>query len=124
MKLKNKNICRKEYIDEEQFLKELNEEWNVKLPHILDYNYTLSIELHNETAAKIKKHYFNDDPISKQNIKDIVRMVGDRLFKADAEKAARMQAKANKSPVWFYYYNYRASKSVSDLFTRSKKNYG
>ena len=51
-------------------------------------------------------------------------MVGDRIFSADAEKAARQQARANKNPVWFFYYSYRANGSLSDYMSKSKENLG
>ena len=51
-------------------------------------------------------------------------MVGDRLFSVDAEKAAKMQAAVNKSPVYFYYFTYRAVGSLTDLFTGTKEDLG
>lgn len=105
-------------------MKELNDNWNEKLPHLLDFFHTIPIKFHNETASKIREHYLNDNPIDKQNSRSVVKMVGDRLFKVDAEKAARLQANANKSPVLFYHYSYRATDSISDLFSRNRKDFG
>lgn len=53
-------------------------------------------------------------------------MMSDRLFVVDAEKAARLQAKANKSPVHFYYYSYLAEDmpTLAQLWTLSPKKWG
>lgn len=51
-------------------------------------------------------------------------MIGDRLFVVDAEKAARMQAGVNKSPVYFYYYSYRGAFSTSEYLSHKVENVG
>lgn len=55
---------------------------------------------------------------------NIIQCVGDKLFAFDAEKAARLQAKVNKSPVWFYVYNHKAYDSINSLFNADKKYEG
>jgi hypothetical protein len=40
-------------------------------------------------------------------------MAGDRFFVVDSEKAARMQAKINQNPVWYYYYSYKGAENLS-----------
>ncbi|XP_058800335.1 venom carboxylesterase-6-like isoform X3 [Phymastichus coffea] len=113
-----------EFAARDDLLKELNEKWDIIAPYLLDYNYTIPTKLHAKTALKIKNHYMENNPINRQNVKSIIKMVGDRMFLVDAEKAARMQAKVNKSPVWFYYYSYRATTSLSDTFSGTKENFG
>lgn len=51
-------------------------------------------------------------------------MAGDRFFVADSEKAARMQAKVNRSPVWYYYYSYKSMQSWSDILAGKKIDHG
>lgn len=51
-------------------------------------------------------------------------MIGDRLFVVDAEKAARLQAKVNKSPVYFYVFSYRGGFSTSEFLAHSTVNVG
>lgn len=52
--------------------------------------------------------------------------MGDRLFVVDAEIAARIQSKNNKSPVYFYYYSFTGEErdSIQVLITGSKSKYG
>lgn len=114
----------KEFAANDKLLKELDENWESLSPHLLDFNYTIPQKLHAETAMKIRKHYMGSNPINRQNVKAITKMVGDRLFTADSEKAARMQAKVNKSPVLFYYYAYRAAGSLSDILSGTKEDFG
>lgn len=51
-------------------------------------------------------------------------MASDRFFVVDSEKAARMQAKVNQNPVWYYYYSYEAAESLSFTYTHSTERYG
>ncbi|XP_058800337.1 carboxylic ester hydrolase-like [Phymastichus coffea] len=105
-------------------MKYLDDNWDLVATHLLDYNYTLPKNKHKEVAKKIRKHYFGSKPIDRLNLKSLTLLTGDRLFVVDAEKAARMQAKANESPVWFYYYSYRAAQSLSDTMSGTKENIG
>ena len=102
----------------------MNSRWEEIAPHLLDYNYTIPKEKHAEVARLIKQHYIGSKPIDSSSIKAIVQMVGDRIFVVDEQKAAIMQAKANKSPVWFYLYSYRASDSLSDALSGTKRDFG
>ncbi|XP_011494688.1 PREDICTED: venom carboxylesterase-6-like [Ceratosolen solmsi marchali] len=113
-----------EFAVNRQLWKELNENWELLAPHLLDFNYTLSQVMHAEIAIKIRNHYMQHNSFNQQNIKPVIKMVGDRLFVIDAEKAARMQAKVNKSPVWFYYFTYRSAESLSDLYSGTTQNFG
>ncbi|XP_014208345.1 venom carboxylesterase-6-like [Copidosoma floridanum] len=113
-----------EFIAQEHHMKYLDENWNEVAKYLLDYNYTLPSDKHAKVASKIKKHYYGPNPIDTQNVRPLTLMVGDRLFVTDAEKAARLQAKANKSPVWFYYFSYRAADSLSDVLSGTKQDFG
>lgn len=42
----------------------------------------------------------------------------------DSEKAARMQAKVNQNPVWYYHFTYRGKQSLSDSMSGTTENYG
>jgi bile salt-stimulated lipase len=105
-------------------LKYLNDNWELIAPYLLDYNYTLPKDKHIEISKQIREHYLGNKPIDTDNVKPLILMVGDRLFVVDSEKVARMQAKANKSPVWYYYYSYRAAQSMSDVMSGTKENFG
>lgn len=105
-------------------MQELDSRWEEIAPYLLDFNETLPRSKHAEIAKAARKHYLGSKPIDSTTVNSLVQMIGDRIFVADEVKAARMQAKANKSPVWFYYYSYRASDSLSDAMSGTKRNFG
>ncbi|XP_015597352.1 venom carboxylesterase-6 [Cephus cinctus] len=113
-----------EFAGKEQLLKELDDNWESIAPHLLDFNYTVPKEKHVEIARKIKEHYFGSKLIDKLSVKSLIQMVGDRLFVVDAEKAARVQAKVNESPVWFYYFSYKGASSTSEFLSGTKEDFG
>ncbi|XP_025161106.1 venom carboxylesterase-6-like [Harpegnathos saltator] len=114
-----------EFIYEESYLKQLNDKWDVIAPDFLDFNYTIPREKHVEIARTIKRHYFGSKPINAASTKELIKMAGDRFFVADSEKAARMQATINRSPVWYYYYSYRSVDSWANILAGKKiKDYG
>ena len=105
-------------------LKELNDNWESIAPHLLDFYYTIPINQHARIARLIREHYLGNETLSRQNLLSLTHLVGDRLFIVDAAKAAQAQAKVNRNPVWFYYYNYRATDSISDDLSNSLENFG
>lgn len=105
-------------------LKEVNENWEFIAPHLLDYYYTIPKDYHADVARAIRNHYFSDKAINKENVLTLTRLVGDRLYVADAAKAAKYQAKYNKNPVWFYHYTYRAFQTNNASLGNSTKSLG
>lgn len=54
---------------------ELNNNWNELLPHLLDYDYTVSNEsLRPKIAQDIRKFYFGDKLISKETKSNLVEV--------------------------------------------------
>lgn len=45
----------------------------------------------------------------------MVQMISDRLYAADAVKAAIMQAEKNKQPVWFYLFDYKPTNTLHNV---------
>jgi len=72
----------------------------------------------------MKQHYLDTKPINQTTTKQLIQMAGDRCFVVDSEKAARMQAKVNQNPVWYYYFSYRGNHSLSEAMSGTTKNYG
>ncbi|CAL7947466.1 unnamed protein product [Xylocopa violacea] len=113
-----------EFIAQPEALKKLEQNWDLLAPHFLDYNYTLPKEKHVEVARLIKNHYFGSNKIDQTTTKPLIQVAGDRFFVVDSEKAARLQAKANQQPVWYYYYTYRGAESLSNVMSGTTTNYG
>ncbi|XP_044585589.1 venom carboxylesterase-6-like [Cotesia glomerata] len=106
------------------YLKELDARWDTLAPFILDYNYTVPVTKHVEVGRKIRHHYMGDKPIDKSTAMDLVHMIGDRLYVVGGIKAAKLMAKANKSPVRYYYFTYHGADSLSYSMTRTHEDWG
>ena len=102
----------------------IDENWGSLAPYVLGYADEIPNEKHADIANKVKKHYLGDKPISKESLRDFARLLGDRIILAHAEKAAKLQAKANQSPVRFYYYSYKAAQGICDYFLGAANNFG
>ncbi|XP_076755934.1 venom carboxylesterase-6 [Xylocopa sonorina] len=112
------------FILKPELVKELNDNWVDIAPHLLDYNDTIPVSQHRNVAQRIRQHYLGSNEITKNTLVPLSQMIGDRTFVVDFEKAARLQAKANKSPVWTYYYSYKSTHSFSQKLSNSTTNFG
>ncbi|KAJ8933692.1 hypothetical protein NQ318_008411 [Aromia moschata] len=89
----------------------LNNDWSKIARYMLDYNYTLSESKQEDVAKQIKEFYLGpQENINKENFKKLIQMLTDRLFGIGSEAAAKLQSEANKSPVYYYYFNYQKGK--------------
>lgn len=113
-----------EFIANDTLLKHLNDNWDDIAPYLLDFNDTIPVNHHTQVAEKIRKHYLGSEPIDSKTIVPIIHMMRDRLFAHSYEKAVRLQAKKNKSPVWNYFYSYRSMYSLSEIMSRTTRNFG
>lgn len=82
------------------------------------------MQQHANVSRLIKEHYLKGKPISQETAQNLIQMIGDRLFVADSVKAAFEQAKANKKPVWYYYFTYRGAHSYSEGLSLTTKDLG
>ncbi|GLV37952.1 uncharacterized protein CBL_06346 [Carabus blaptoides fortunei] len=112
------------FVSSEDRLPYLNQHWTELAPYILHYDGTVPRAQQADVAQKIKEYYLKGKPISKETFPELVQAIGDRLFVVDAEKAARLQAQVNKSPVYFYRFNYRGGNSLTEWLTQSDENLG
>lgn len=112
------------FFDEAGHIKDLNDNWDIISPILFDFNYTVPKEDHAEISRLIREHYIGTGTIDKANAKSLVNIASDRFFMYDSEKAARMQAEVNQKPVWYYYYSYRGTDSLTEMLSKSKDNYG
>lgn len=109
---------------QDHYLQHLDENWNTLAKHILHYEDTIANDVdENEIANRIKAEYIGGR-ITRENYADLVQLVGDRLFVVEAERAARMQANAIRSPVYFYVYGWRGTHSTSELLAKSTEDHG
>lgn len=105
-------------------LKNIDENWDSLAPVLLKYQYKIPKEQRASVAQKIRKHYFGRKSINRDNLHILTNLVSDRMFGASAVNVAKAQAVANKSPVFFSYYDYRATDSYSNWITKTTENLG
>lgn len=102
----------------------IDKNWNELLPHILDYNYTLKVELHNEISQKIRQKYLGDQRITKNNFMEMIKILSDRLYVVDIRKTVELQQKVSKSPIYVYHFTYRGKHSRSESRSHSEIDFG
>lgn len=113
-----------EFVNDEKLLNELNNNWYDIAPHLLDFNFTVPVSEQNVISKKILQHYFKNNTISLNTSKEIIDMLSDRLFLADIGKSIKMQAIPPNSKIYMYKFSFRATFSISDILSKSKKNFG
>ncbi|KAF5304021.1 hypothetical protein FQA39_LY01806 [Lamprigera yunnana] len=100
--------------------KALEDNWNEMLPYVLEYHDKIDDSDESFVSNKIKDFYNIGDHFQ---VMDLVKVYGDRLFAQPFERAARMQAKVTKSPVYAYFYGHE-HELEGTLFPRTKGKVG
>ncbi|XP_026275859.2 venom carboxylesterase-6-like [Frankliniella occidentalis] len=101
-------------------LQRLDQDWLRLAPLLLDYNDTAGTEAQRDAVSRaIREHYIGQRPLSAAT-NEFVAMVGDRIFNAGVEQAAREQSQANSQPVYVYLYGYRGENSLSGAISKPK----
>ncbi|EEZ97529.1 venom carboxylesterase-6 [Tribolium castaneum] len=95
----------------------VSKNWTDLARFILDYNDTLATPLWKTTAQEIRNFYFEEnEEISEEKL---VRLVSDR-FLVDVDSAIKLQAKSNKSPVFYYQFGFPSESSTQKTVAHSE----
>ncbi|CAL7947112.1 unnamed protein product [Xylocopa violacea] len=113
-----------EFIGNDTLLKELNDNWNDIAPNLLSYNDTIPLDQHDQVSEKIRRHYFGSKEIDKNEVITLIHMMRDRSYAVGVQKAVKLQAKVNKSPVWSYYYTYESKYNRDMWMAKFHRNLG
>ncbi|XP_026668153.1 venom carboxylesterase-6-like isoform X2 [Ceratina calcarata] len=115
-----------QFYENNTMLKQLNDNWTIIAPYLLSFYSSIPRSQQSSVAQKIRRHYLGSNEIngSDSNLRPLIEMIGNRLFDIQYEKAARLHAGRNKSPVWTLYYNYRATHSFADAISGSTRHLG
>nr|AVM18975.1 odorant degrading protein 5 [Holotrichia parallela] len=89
------------------------------LPQLLHFS-DADDGLQESEIHKIKEHYFNK--ATTDFTETFIDITSDRFFLAGADAAAKLQARANKSPVYFYKFGYRGQHSLVELVLPNAKH--
>ncbi|XP_075234816.1 venom carboxylesterase-6-like [Lycorma delicatula] len=115
-----------EFVDNPELLKELEKNWYSYAPHLLDYNYTVPLDKKNYITDIITKYYLKDKKIT-EGVKELIQLVGDRIFGSGIVQSALMQAAVSdeeKAPVYLYRFGYRGKYSASQAFSHTETDFG
>ncbi|XP_076754889.1 carboxylic ester hydrolase-like [Xylocopa sonorina] len=113
-----------EFVGNDTLLKELNDNWNDIAPHLLSYNDTIPLNQHEQVSEKIRRYYFESKEIDRNMVMVLIHMMRDRSYAVGAQKAVKLQAKVNKSPVWSYYYTYESRYNRDIWMAKFHRNLG
>ncbi|XP_017888965.2 venom carboxylesterase-6-like, partial [Ceratina calcarata] len=107
------------FFNDDNLLQQLNDNWTSIAPFLLDFYDTIPLSQQRSVAQKIRRYVLGSNKINgtDSSLRPLIPMFGDRIFRLGIEKAARLQAERNESPVWTYYFNYRANRSASEFFS-------
>ncbi|CAH1394634.1 unnamed protein product [Nezara viridula] len=101
---------------------DMQNRWDELLPHILDYNYTAPAEKRLEISQKIQSKYKIED--TPEGRKNLVKMIGDRMFVSGISKISKLSASAYTSPLYLYRFSYRGKHSSMDFLKKTKEDLG
>ncbi|GJQ88166.1 Est-6 [Trypoxylus dichotomus] len=87
-------------------------------PYLLEFSHDLPNK--DYIVKQIRERYFKKS----QDFQNMVKLLDDRYFTAGAGLAARIQARINKAPVYFYIFGYRGESSFADLFLSNTSGIG
>ncbi|CAH0669349.1 unnamed protein product [Chilo suppressalis] len=105
-------------------LKDLDSRWDQLASDIFKFNDTLPFSRHAAMAAKIRHHYFGEEPVSRETFPQIVRALGDRIFSAGLGKTVEEHAAITGQPTYLLRFSYRGQVSMTTLILGSNENYG
>lgn len=84
--------------------------------HMLHPNSIKILDQENITFEKIKNHYFNNEKITMENLKNFVNFHGDFLFVLGIHDVLDIQKKNLNTPTYCYKFDYDLGKTVMKLF--------
>nr|UYG55599.1 esterase 2 [Arma chinensis] len=103
-----------ELISRPGMFNELLKRWDELLPHILEYNFTISSQRKVEINRQIKDLY--EITNSTRGARNLINMIGDRLFLAGISKTVKLTAENYTSPIYLYRFSYRGKHSLTEIF--------
>lgn len=117
----NKSFTCTDFVEDDELLKELNDNWDDIAPYLLNYNDTVPLCEHKQLAEKIRKYYLGSKKIDRNTVTPLIQMLSDRSYGVGMATAVKLHAKVNKNPVWSYYYTYKIKEDLS--FTNKLGNF-
>jgi len=112
-------------VNSQPLLERLNSKWKEVFPITLEY-VNESPELQSKISKKVRKFYFDNQPISADNPKNLSNAYSDKTFIHGIIEAARLHAKLGKvqsHPVYLFNFGYEGSHSIVTLRGFSREGF-
>ncbi|XP_044012655.1 juvenile hormone esterase-like [Aphidius gifuensis] len=84
--------------------------------HMLHPNSMRILNQENITFEKIKNHYFDNEKITMENLKNFINFHGDFSFVLGIHDVLEIQKKNLNTPTYFYKFDYDLGKTIIKLF--------
>ncbi|XP_046744726.1 venom carboxylesterase-6-like [Diprion similis] len=78
-------------------------------PSLLHYDDTVQEMNESPRTRRVREYYLQRRPINLISVEKVTEMMTDWLYRIGNEKAARMHARAIRSPVYCYFFTYKSS---------------
>ncbi|CAL8096627.1 unnamed protein product [Orchesella dallaii] len=112
-------------VKSQPLLERLNLKWEEVFPITLEY-VNEPPELQSKISEKVRKFYFDNQPINVDNPKNLSNAYSDKTFIHGIIEAARLHAKLGKAeshPVYLYNFGYEGSHSIVTLRGHSRDGF-
>lgn len=77
-------------------------------------------KLYNLTPDNLKSIYFNDDPITMENLEKLIDLIGDLNFVEGVHRILKNQVETSCSPTYFYQLTYDKGPSIIKKLLRTE----
>ena len=110
------------YLDGRASFDDANEHWEDLLgPLILFHRSFDETTKHDKELAKeIRELYFGQENISKDTMKEMIKLSGDHMFYGGTEMIVRQFAKTNTYDTFRYMYSHKGTFTLVDVFLLNK----
>lgn len=63
-----------DFVADPSYLKQIDDQWNDLVPHIMDYNNTVSASQRDAVSGKIREFYFKSAPVTKATYPILIKV--------------------------------------------------
>ncbi|XP_031783698.1 esterase E4 [Nasonia vitripennis] len=99
----------------------LTENWEYAAP--ISFQYERGTERSKHISRELKKFYFNDEPITAENGKNLGLIYADAIIGYPTQRFAKLMSENSRAPVYNYQFVYQGRYSFS-VWRDTKKPYG
>ncbi|XP_063991923.1 carboxylic ester hydrolase-like [Diachasmimorpha longicaudata] len=102
----------------------IDHQFSTVIPYLLLFHESCSPEQQQIVAAKLRQFYFGKQPIDEFTRFNLIDLDSDAYFIYAQRVSIRESLKHIKSPIYYYYFQYKSSWSWSKLLGDADRDYG